>query len=183
VALQNKKYAMIIDTRRCVGCTACVITCKSENNVPNGYCRDWVDQIIKGHYPRLTLINRSDRCQHCEKAPCVSNCPTGASYYPGDGTVIVDRSKCTGCKACLAACPYDARYVHPSGFVDKCSFCRHRLLRGETTTACTSICPTDALTLVDLNSPDGLADRLMDGREVVQDKTHAGTHPKLFWLL
>ena len=179
---RQRKYAMVIDTRQCVACGSCVIACKSENDIPNGYCRDWVDQITSGDYPNLSQLNRSIRCQHCEDAPCVSNCPTGASHYPGDGTVQVDKSKCTGCKACLAACPYDARYVHPTGYADKCTFCQHRLKQGMDTTACTSICPTDALTLVDLNSLDGLAKKLIKGRKVSQDKTHLGTNPKLFWL-
>lgn len=121
---RERKYAMIIDTLRCVGCAACVIACKSENSVPDGFCRDWVDQIVEGEYPKLSMIDRSERCEHCQDAPCVANCPTGASYYPGDGTVQVDRSYYTGCKACLAACPYDARYIHPTGFADKCSFCQ-----------------------------------------------------------
>ena len=180
---RKRNYAMIIDTRQCVGCGACVVGCKSENNVPVGFCRDWIDQIIKGIYPELTMQNRSERCEHCEDAPCVTNCPTMASHYGGDGTVQIDRSLCTGCKACLAACPYDARYVHPTGFADKCSFCDHRLKAGLKTTACTSICPTSALTLVDLNANDGAVERLLKGRRVVRDKVHLGTQPKLFWLV
>ncbi len=179
---RQRRYAMVIDTRQCVACGACVIACKGENDVPNGYCRDWVDQITKGEYPELSQTNRSVRCQHCEKAPCVSNCPTGASHYAEDGTVQINRTYCTGCKACLAACPYDARYVHPTGFADKCSFCQYRLKEGKETTACTSICPTNALTIVDLESTDGVAKKLIKGRKVTQDKVHLGTRPKLYWL-
>ncbi len=179
---RERKYAMIIDTKRCVGCSACVYACKTENNIPEGFCRDWVVSITKGTFPNLTMQNKSERCQHCEDAPCVSNCPTEASYYPGDGTVQIDRDLCTGCKACMAACPYDARYIHPEGYADKCSFCSHRIEAGMETTACTQVCPTSCLTLVDLNSNDGKAEALMKGRDVKVDKAHAGTKPKLFWL-
>ncbi len=178
---RKRKYAMIIDTKRCVGCSACVYACKSENNVPEGFCRDWIVQRIEGDYPKLTMINRSERCQHCENAPCVSNCPTTASHYGGDGTVQIEPDLCTGCKACIAACPYDARYIHPEGYADKCSFYQHRLKEG-LKPACVTVCPTKTLYLVDLNSNDGEAEKLMRGREVVQDKVHAGTKPKLFWL-
>ena len=179
---RTRKYAMVIDTRQCVACGACVIACKSENDVPNGYCRDWVDQITTGIYPHLTQVNRSERCHHCDNAPCVTNCPTAASHYSSDGTIQVNKSMCSGCKACLAACPYDARFVHPIGYVDKCTFCQHRLMQGAEETACTEICPTNALTLVDLNSLDGVAAKMMKGRKVTRDKLHLGTNPNLYWL-
>lgn len=178
---RERKYGMIIDTNRCVACSACVYACKGENAVPNGYSRDWIVQNIRGEFPVLSMENRSERCEHCEDAPCVTNCPTNASHYGGDGTVQIDRDLCTGCKACLGACPYDARYVHPIGFADKCSFCNHRVKAG-LQPACVTVCPTNTLTLVDLNSNDGVAENLLKGREYTQDKVHAGTKPKLYWL-
>ena len=99
----------------------------------------------------------------------------------GDGTVQIEPDLCKSCKACIAACPYDARYIHPEGYADKCSFCQHRLKEG-LKPACVTVCLTKTLHLVDLNSNDGEAEKLMRGREVVQDKVHAGTKPKLFWL-
>ncbi|MBF0278839.1 MAG: 4Fe-4S dicluster domain-containing protein [SAR324 cluster bacterium] len=178
---RKKNYAMVIDTRACVGCSACVYACKSENSVPEGFCRDWIEQKIQGSFPNLTMELRSNRCQHCEDAPCVTYCPTGSSHYAGDGTVQIDRDLCTGCKACLAACPYDARYIHPIGYADKCSFCQHRLKKG-LQPACVTTCPTDALHLVDLNSNDGIFENLLEDRKTTQDIVHAGTGPKLFWL-
>ncbi|NTV61865.1 MAG: 4Fe-4S dicluster domain-containing protein [Chlorobiaceae bacterium] len=177
----RKNYGMIIDTRVCVGCSACVYACKSENAVPEGFCRDWVVQETSGSFPALSMENRSERCQHCDNAPCVTYCPTGASHYDEYGTVQINRSRCTGCKACMAACPYDARYVHPEGFIDKCTLCRHRLEKG-LETACVSICPTRSLNLVDFNNmtPDSRA--LTSGKEVYRQKEHAGTEPRLFWI-
>ena len=177
----KKNYGMVIDTRVCVACSACVYACKSENSVPEGYCRDWVVQETNGTFPKLSMENRSERCQHCAKAPCVIYCPTGASHYSEDGTVQINRYRCTGCKACLAACPYDARYVHPKGFADKCSLCKHRLDKG-LKTACASVCPTTSLNLVDFNDPEEKALKMMNGKEVYRQKKHAGTDPSLYWI-
>ena len=74
------RYAMAIDTRKCVGCSDCVVACQTENNVPVGYCRDWVIEINDGTYPELEMEIRSERCNHCDNAPCVRCCPTGASH-------------------------------------------------------------------------------------------------------
>ncbi|MCA9784870.1 MAG: 4Fe-4S binding protein, partial [Candidatus Cloacimonetes bacterium] len=122
---------MAVDTRTCVGCAACVIACKTENRISEGYVRNWITTETRGRFPELMMTIRSERCNHCRNAACVRACPTGASHYAEGGTVQVTGSKCTGCKACMAACPYDARYVdEQSGTVDKCTFCNHRTSRG-----------------------------------------------------
>ena len=136
------RYAMAIDTRKCVGCSDCVVACQTENDVPRGYCRDWIVTELHGEFPQLTMEIRSERCNHCDRAPCVDCCPTGASHVEELGkTVQVTAGKCIGCKACIAACPYGARYVHPEGYVDKCTFCAHRVKDG-LDPACVSVCPT-----------------------------------------
>ena len=114
-----KRYAMVVDTRTCVGCAACVIACKTENDVAEGFSRDWIFTETSGTFPNLEMEIRSERCNHCEDAPCVSVCPTGASHYGPGGTVLVNRAKCTGCKACIAACPYDARFIDPRTGCDR----------------------------------------------------------------
>ena len=68
-----------------------------------------------GRVPEAGAEIRSERCNHCADAPCVKNCPTGASHVNEGGVVLVTHGKCSGCKACIAACPYDARFVHPNG--------------------------------------------------------------------
>jgi Fe-S-cluster-containing dehydrogenase component len=136
------RFGMAIDTTRCVGCMDCVVACKTENRVPAGRCRDWITTETRGRFPDLTLEIRSERCNHCDDPPCVSCCPTGASHLERFGaTVQIAPERCIGCKACLAACPYDARFIHPDGYADKCTFCMHRVTRG-LAPACVAVCPT-----------------------------------------
>jgi Fe-S-cluster-containing dehydrogenase component len=112
----------------------------------------------------------------------VTACPTGASHVSDGGTVLVDPDKCTGCKACIAACPYGARYVHPSaGHVDKCTFCLHRVRRGEQP-ACAEICPTSALVFGDLADPQSAVAERLRSREHKVLKPEAGLEPNVFFL-
>jgi len=100
------RYAMAIDTRKCVGCSDCVVACQTENNVPVGFCRDWVIEVVDGTYPNVSIELRSERCNHCKNSPCVRCCPTGASHFEDGGIVVVDHEKCIGCGACIQSCPY-----------------------------------------------------------------------------
>jgi Fe-S-cluster-containing dehydrogenase component len=175
------RYAMAVDTRRCVGCSACVIACKTENRVPNGGFRDWVVQETAGRFPDLTMEIRSERCNHCGHAPCVTACPTGASHLQEGGVVMVNPGKCTGCKACIASCAYGARYVHPQGHVDKCTFCLHRVRRGAQP-ACVETCPTRSLTFGDLADADGALSRLVNSRKVKVLRPESGNEPNVFFL-
>ncbi len=83
------RYGMVIDTLKCVGCQDCVIACEAENNVPEGFCRDWITTEAKGTFPTIQLEIRTERCNHCTDAPCVSACPTGASHYHDVGGVVL----------------------------------------------------------------------------------------------
>ena len=180
--MKAKRYAMAMDTRRCVGCSACVLACKTENGVPAGAYRDWIVQEVSGTFPDLSMEVRSERCNHCSRAPCVSVCPTGASHVAEGGVVAVDRAKCVGCKVCVASCPYDARYVHPKGYVDKCTFCLHRVQKGRDP-ACVTNCPTRALTFGDLSDESGPLATLLRTRKHKVLRPEANTHPNLFFLL
>lgn len=182
MADRQPRYAMTMDTHRCVGCSACVISCKTENGVPLGCFRDWVVQESKGKFPRSLLEIRSERCNHCSNSPCVSACPTGASHFSKGGAVLVTHHKCTGCKACMAACPYDARYVHPEGYIDKCTFCLHLVENGQLP-ACVTVCPTEALTFGDLNQPDSDVSRLLRERKHKVLHPETGCEPNLYFLL
>ena len=97
------RFGMAIDTVRCVGCMDCVVACKTENGVPEGFNRDWIAYDVTGTFPTLHMEIRSERCNHCDDPPCVSCCPTGASHvHDVGGVVLVDADKCIGCKGCVA---------------------------------------------------------------------------------
>jgi Fe-S-cluster-containing dehydrogenase component len=172
---------MAVDTRRCVGCNACVISCKTENAVPDGGFRDWIATEVTGTFPSLSMEIRSERCNHCSEAPCVDSCPTGASHVQEGGVVMVNSRKCTGCKACITSCTYGARYVHPSGYVDKCTFCLHRVKKAQQP-ACVEVCPTRTLTFGDLNDPDSAVSRLVHTRKAKVLQPESGNEPNVFFL-
>jgi Fe-S-cluster-containing dehydrogenase component len=176
------RYAMAIDTRKCVGCSDCVVACQTENNVPIGYCRDWVVEATTGTYPDLSLELRSERCNHCSNAPCVRCCPTEASHHAEGGIVLVDPNECIGCKACIASCPYDARFVHPEGYVDKCTFCIHRVEKGQNP-ACVDVCPTKCMYFGDTNDPNSDISKLLKKRKWKILIPEAGTEPNIYYLI
>ncbi|RLA40843.1 MAG: tetrathionate reductase [Gammaproteobacteria bacterium] len=175
------RYAMVIDTIRCVGCADCVIACQTENDVPLGFARDWIVQITNGVYGDLRLEIQSQRCNHCTDTPCVRTCPTGASHVAEGGIVLVNHDECIGCQACITSCPYDARYVHPEGYVDKCTFCHHRTTKGENP-ACVDVCPTYAMTFGDLDDKNSEVNKLLTTRRNKTIIPEAGTEPNVFFL-
>lgn len=175
------RYAMTVDQKLCVTCNACVLACKNENAVPTGATRCWTAQVEWGVFPHLAVETRSERCNHCENAPCVSACPTLASHYTEGGIVAVDPKKCIGCKACVLACPYEARYLHPDGYVDKCNFCEKRVREGKGP-ACVGVCPTDALSFGDMQDPHSKVHQLLQTRQFKVLKEGEDTKPKVFFL-
>lgn len=176
------KYAMVIDQSRCIGCMACVVACKRENDVPPEVYRTRVLEMVQGNFPDLTTEMRSELCNHCDHAPCVTICPTGASHYEEDGTVQVDRDKCTGCKACIAACPYNVRYINEEhGYVDKCSFCQHRLQEGEKP-ACVTTCVGGSRIFGDLDDPESEVSVILKTTSHRVLKQSIGTRPNVYYI-
>ncbi len=176
------RYAMAIDLAACVGCAACAVACKLENEVPAGVDRLWIRLEERGTFPDLAMQYRPEQCLHCAEPPCVPVCPTGASHVTADGLVLVDAETCIACGACIAACPYDARYFDPRGFVGKCTFCEHRIVQGQLP-ACVETCPTLCRTFGDLDDPESDVSRaIRAARRVDVLKPEQGTRPKLVYL-
>ena len=111
----SKKYGMVIDLHNCVGCGACALACKNENNTQarsNGQSFNWADFTMKteGVFPDVTYVQMPVLCNHCTDAPCVEECPVEpkAMFKAADGSTIFNEERCIGCGACQAACPYSA---------------------------------------------------------------------------
>ena len=172
-------WGLIIDIEKCIGCGTCVRACKAENDVPleSGCFRTWVERYQvdpadlehplvdspDGAYDGFPDVDRPvdtlkiffvpKLCNHCEHSPCTQVCPIGATFESPDGVVLVDPSRCLGCRYCVQACPYGCRFIDPrTQTADKCSLCYHRITKG-LTTACCETCPTGARQLVDLRDP------------------------------
>lgn len=181
-ASRPMRLGMVIDTAACLHCGACLVACRAENDVPLGHSRNRLLERQRGRYPTLSVRMEPAQCMQCEDAPCVRVCPTGASYRDANGVVLVNADDCIGCRYCMQACPYDARYFdEASGTVDKCTFCEHRVARGEEP-ACVATCPTRTRLFGDLADPSSLVARLVATRDVTVMAPEAGTTPKVFYL-
>ncbi len=176
------KYGFVIDNRKCIGCHACTVACKTENHVPLGVNRTWVKYVEKGAYPNTRRVFQVTRCNHCEKPPCVTICPTKAMYQRKDGIVDFDSDRCIGCKACMQACPYDSIYIDPDeGTAAKCHFCAHRTEVG-LEPACVVVCPEHAIIAGDLSDQTSEIAGLVARETVRVRRPEQGTQPKLYYI-
>ena len=203
------RYAMAIDIEACAGCHACTVACKSNNNLPAGVLYnhviteggDYLD-TASGTYPEnLTKKHYPVNCQHCSQPACVAVCPTGATYQRDDGIVAINQDDCIGCGSCITACPYDVRmlieeepaYVvdfslgdwdapkHVANTVEKCTFCTHRLDRGDKP-ACMELCPGRARYWGDLDDPNSEINAFLEGKDYERLLEDAGTEPNVFYV-
>ena len=197
------RWGMVIDLKRCIGCYACQLACKAEHGTPPGVFFARVLKQEEGAYPSVRQLFLPVLCNHCEEAPCVDACPTGASFKWEDGIVDIDHDKCVGCKTCMVACPYGNRYFndqrqhyfpqgptdyerermarHPTEVVMKCNFCRHRLKEGKPP-ACVANCPTVARCFGDLDDPTSEVSRLIKERGGFPLHPELGTRPSVYYL-
>ena len=177
------RYAMVHDETRCIGCTACMDACREVNKVPAGVSRLTIIRSEPiGEFPDVKYRFFRHSCQHCERAPCVDVCPTGASFRDAaTGIVDVNPDLCVGCQYCIVACPYRVRFIHPeSRTADKCDFCRKTRLREGGLPACVESCPTQALTFGNLDDPQSDISRLIAGQSTYRYKLALGTLPKMY---
>lgn len=177
------QYGFVLDQRRCIGCHACTVACKSENDVPLGDFRTWVKYTEVGAFPAVRRHFAVLRCNQCTAAPCVTICPVTALDKRKDGIVDLDKDICIGCKACMQACPYDALYLNEdTGGAEKCHFCAHRVEQG-LKPACEVVCPETAIISGDLHDPSSPVSKILaevPGAQV--RRPEQGTGPNVFYL-
>lgn len=141
-----RQMAFLFDQRACIACGSCQIACKDLHDLPVGV--NWRRVLIRetGQYPNPRVNHISMSCNHCGNPQCLRVCPTGAiAKREQDGIVTLDPSLCSGCRACMDACPYDAPQYDPAtGLTSKCDLCLELLARGHQP-ACVSACPMRAL--------------------------------------
>ena len=196
----EKKLGLVIDLDTCVGCHACVISCKEWNTGGEG--APLSDQSPYGADPSGTWLNRIHAfevlpqtgpaavvhfprsCLHCEDAPCVTVCPTGASYKrTEDGIVLVNEDACIGCGLCAWACPYGAREMDAAERVmKKCTLCVDRIYNQnlpeeDRVPACVRTCPAGARHFGDLGDPDSDVSKLVEERGGFDLMPEQGTRP------
>lgn len=207
-----KRWGMVIDLRKCIGCHACTIACKAENHTPPGVAYMVVMEQESGAYPDIRRTFTPRPCMQCEHSSCSKVCPTKATYHRADGIVAVDYDKCIGCRYCIAACPYGARsfdYGHnyadspynaqpspeygewrkrkdgssPIGNVRKCTFCLHRIYKG-LKPACVETCVGKALNFGDLNDSNSEVYKLLNqhNRTPLRLKEELGNEPAVYYL-
>jgi len=196
------KYAMVIDLNTCVGCNACMVACAIENQTPSWDTEKWRTYV---HDKETSTGNNVQRrffprlCNHCDNPPCMSVCPTGATYKTDDGFVLVDEDRCMGCQACAMACPYKARvnityadvrqgrefygsdYRRRSPSVDKCSFCNHRVEQG-LKPACVETCVGESRMFGNLDDPKDQVAQMVESGVAKPLMPHIGTKPNVYYI-
>lgn len=199
------RYGMVLNLKRCIGCDACAIACKQSNGTPPGIFWSHVVHREVGEFPTARVEYTPLLCMHCKNAPCVSNCPTGASVKEDNGIVHVIADKCIGCKQCIVVCPYQARtsvahkpqsYFPAQGLtkkesvdfarfelgkVTKCNFCMDKVNAGEQP-ICAKTCPATARIFGDLDDPQSEAAKLLRHREAKQLAPECGTDPSVYYI-
>ncbi len=204
-------WRLVVDITKCIGCGKCLKACKLENDVPpEPECnRTWVERYtitadeqvfvdspnggIDGFtadymnlkYRSLDVLKSffvPKLCNQCEKPPCVSVCPVGATYATKEGIVLVNRKACIGCRYCIQACPFGARYFDPRyRIVDKCTWCYHRITKG-LLPACVEVCPVGARIFGDISDPKSRVAQAIRENAVGILKPELGCENKVYYI-
>lgn len=200
------RYAMILDLRKCFGCNACTVACKQANATPPETFFTRVVVGEEGTFPNTKQTYMPHICYHCDNAPCVEICPTGASQkIEKDGTVQIAYDICVGCRLCMEACPYDARFFNQGSLpkywgeeglneyeaarepeyvpdtVIKCTFCKSRRKNGREP-ACVETCPAVARIFGDLDDPSSEVSQMFNKFNPQPYRPEEGTQPRVFYI-
>ena len=197
------RYGMVVDLKRCVGCNACAVACKSEHNAPNNVLFTTVLEKEMGTFPHCNRVFVPVLCNHCDVPVCAQVCPTKATHKRPDGIVFIEYAKCIGCCACIEHCPYhvrtlvqDNRVLYPDGatvfekpvaqpilikVAAKCDLCYHRVEKG-LAPACVEVCPTRARVFGDLADPASEANTLVTEHGGWQMLPERQTQPCVFYI-
>ncbi|MGI6657778.1 MAG: 4Fe-4S dicluster domain-containing protein [Desulfobulbus sp.] len=181
-------YSMVMRQNLCVDCERCMDACVETNHVPSyGYRTIILERNRSLGDKKNELIFMPVLCNQCNEPPCVRVCPTIATYKDKQtGIVMMDNKKCIGCKTCMAACPYNARYFNDeTRAVDKCNFCYDtRLSKGIMTTACSEACPAHVRVFGDLSDPESEVYKLVHRPETTiwVLRPESGALPNVFYM-
>jgi molybdopterin-containing oxidoreductase family iron-sulfur binding subunit len=219
-AAEGVRFGYGLDLSRCIGCRRCVYACVQENNQSRRPQIHWIRvlRFEKGnfnfeeseHYypadmmPQPGYFYVPTQCQQCENPPCVKACPTQETWKEPDGIVVVDYNWCIGCRYCMAACPYGARWfnftqaeipreeINPHvhylgnrprmrGVVEKCTFCVQRVRKGRYP-ACVEACPVGARKFGNLNDPKSEISLIIENKRVFRLKEDLNTRPSFYYF-
>ena len=183
----GKRYGLVIDLDRCIGCQTYRIACKVEHELDTGSAIR-VDTIggkypdtPSGIYPNLSMYWLPVPCMHCDEPSCMDACPEEAIYKRKDGLVLVDEDKCTGCQVCIDVCPYNViTYDDNRDVIWKCTLCHHRIDEG-LEPFCVICCEDEALFFGDLNDPESQVSKLITQKKAYILKPEKGTAPAVYY--
>lgn len=176
------RYGLYIDVFRCLGCYSCVVGCKSWHRIKAGAgSRRNIVDFVEGSFPNIRRWLFPISCMQCDNAPCISVCPTKATFRRDDGIIAIDKEKCIACNKCVDSCPYNARYINlTTGKADACDFCSDRIDKG-LLPYCVETCPGEAMVFGDLDDPKSKINQLIKEKNATVLKAKLNTKPKVYY--